>query len=83
MRRFIAVAVIVFIASAGCHMCASPYDYCSPVVESYDGPEGDGAWSDSGSEMASRNMPQRNTSYSQLQQQPQQGPALAGYSGGQ
>jgi hypothetical protein len=34
MRRFFFVAVCALAASTGCHMCASPYDYCSPVVES-------------------------------------------------
>ncbi|HTQ39397.1 MAG TPA: hypothetical protein VMJ32_10230 [Pirellulales bacterium] len=34
MRRLLALSVIVFAANMGCRMCASPYDYCGPVVES-------------------------------------------------
>jgi hypothetical protein len=46
MRKFFVVAICVLTASAGCHMCDSPYDYCSPVVESY----GPGAGSAEGPE---------------------------------
>ena len=38
MRRFFVVAVCLLTGAAGCHMCASPYDYCSPVIENYSGP---------------------------------------------
>ena len=82
MRKAFIVAAFVLIASAGCHMGATPYDYCSPVVESYNSPDGGGSWSDSDSDVAHRNMPQRAASAQQPQQQPQ-GPALAGYNGGQ
>jgi hypothetical protein len=31
MLRTLFVIVLAFAASAGCRMCASPYDYCGPV----------------------------------------------------
>ncbi|HEX3998906.1 MAG TPA: hypothetical protein VHX65_10175 [Pirellulales bacterium] len=37
MRKLFFTALCVLAASAGCRQCASPYDYCSPVVEN--GPE--------------------------------------------
>ena len=33
MRCVLALSIIGLIAAAGCRMCASPYDYCGPVVE--------------------------------------------------
>jgi hypothetical protein len=33
MRRVLALSIIGLIAAGGCRMCASPYDYCGPVVE--------------------------------------------------
>jgi len=33
MRRLFFTAMCVLAAAAGCRQCASPYDYCSPVVE--------------------------------------------------
>ncbi len=38
MLRKFAVAALVLCAAVGCHMCASPYDYCGPVIEN--GPHG-------------------------------------------
>jgi hypothetical protein len=38
MRRFFAITALVLSAAAGCHMCASPYDYCGPVIEN-NGPQ--------------------------------------------
>jgi len=33
MRRVLAFSIVGLIAAAGCRMCASPYDYCGPVLE--------------------------------------------------
>ena len=33
MRCVLALSIVGLIAAGGCRMCASPYDYCSPVVE--------------------------------------------------
>jgi hypothetical protein len=33
MRRVLALSIVGLIAAGGCRMCASPYDYCGPVVE--------------------------------------------------
>jgi hypothetical protein len=33
MRYVLALSGIALIAAGGCRMCASPYDYCGPVVE--------------------------------------------------
>jgi len=33
MRYVLAISIIGLIAAGGCRMCASPYDYCGPVVE--------------------------------------------------
>jgi hypothetical protein len=33
MYRLLALSLFVLAAATGCHMCASPYDYCGPVVE--------------------------------------------------
>jgi hypothetical protein len=51
MRRFFVIAVCVLSASTGCHMCASPYDYCSPVVEN----NGPGPGPEDGPEYATNN----------------------------
>jgi hypothetical protein len=33
MRRLLALSLVVVAAASGCRMCASPYDYCGPVVD--------------------------------------------------
>ena len=33
MRSLLALSIVAILAGAGCRMCASPYDYCGPVVE--------------------------------------------------
>lgn len=33
MNRLLGLSALVLLASTGCRMCASPYDYCGPVVE--------------------------------------------------
>src|SRR5262245_36411918 len=33
MRFVLALSLVGLIAAGGCRMCASPYDYCGPVVE--------------------------------------------------
>jgi hypothetical protein len=33
MQRLLALSALVLVAATGCRMCASPYDYCGPVVE--------------------------------------------------
>lgn len=33
MRRLLALSLLVVAAGSGCRMCASPYDYCGPVVD--------------------------------------------------
>jgi len=33
MRRLLALAIVGLAAGTGCRMCASPYDYCGPVVD--------------------------------------------------
>ena len=33
MRYLLALSIVGVIAAGGCRMCASPYDYCGPVVE--------------------------------------------------
>jgi hypothetical protein len=33
MRAVLALTLVGLIAAGGCRMCASPYDYCGPVVE--------------------------------------------------
>lgn len=33
MRCVLALSIIGLFAAGGCRMCASPYDYCGPVVE--------------------------------------------------
>jgi hypothetical protein len=34
MTRSLGLFALVLLAATGCRMCASPYDYCGPVVES-------------------------------------------------
>jgi hypothetical protein len=34
MRRLLALLPLLMMAAGGCRMCASPYDYCGPVVDS-------------------------------------------------
>ncbi len=37
-RKYLIATCLLIAASAGCRICDSPYDYCSPVVDSaYDG----------------------------------------------
>jgi hypothetical protein len=33
MRRLLALSLLVIAAGSGCRMCASPYDYCGPVMD--------------------------------------------------
>jgi hypothetical protein len=33
MRYVLALSIVGLIAAGGCRMCASPYDYCGPVLE--------------------------------------------------
>jgi hypothetical protein len=33
MRRLFALSLILVAAGTGCRICASPYDYCGPVVD--------------------------------------------------
>ena len=82
MRRIFFAAVCVLAASAGCRQCASPYDYCSPVVENGPcpgpGPVPGGAVYDDGSDYAAnrgRPVPQASgpDAAPQTAQQPAQG----------
>ncbi|MCC7083973.1 MAG: hypothetical protein IT427_03075 [Pirellulales bacterium] len=33
MRRLLTLSLLLIAAGSGCRMCASPYDYCGPVVD--------------------------------------------------
>ncbi|HEY2826619.1 MAG TPA: hypothetical protein VGJ04_03380 [Pirellulales bacterium] len=33
MKRLLGLSALILAAATGCRMCASPYDYCGPVVE--------------------------------------------------
>lgn len=33
MRRLLALSFVLIATGSGCRMCASPYDYCGPVVD--------------------------------------------------
>jgi hypothetical protein len=77
MRRvvtysFVLVSALTLGANGGCRMCASPFDYCGPVVDcdndsyqhasSHGGAGGDGAYYENGSapEEISRPQPPHN-----------------------
>ncbi len=91
MRKFFVLAATVLIASAGCHMCATPYDYCSPVIENHygpggpdgSGPDGGESWGGPDTDMSRRNAPPQQPMNSYSQQGPQQGPSWASYNRGQ
>jgi hypothetical protein len=81
MLRKFGITALVLCAAVGCHMCASPYDYCGPVIENGGPPSqgcatcGGGMNGDYGA--ARQNYGQQQNGFASSQSGGQQGPSLS------